>query len=117
MVPQVQIADVAIWFKHIESDRLRDRLRHLSDNEQINLEADGVVGLWVRMRTGRDGRPTEAIRPEGPMKLVWSEWYRKRKGELIPLREVKFADDYLANVSSLFPEWESAEDEEAFRDL
>ncbi len=117
MAFHVQITDVAIWFKHIDGDKLRERLRGLSDNEHINLEADGVVGGWVRMKTGRDGRPTEAIRPEGQMKTVWSNWYRKRKGERIPLREVKLEDDYLVNISSLFPEWESKEDEEAFRDL
>ena len=117
MVPQVQITDVAIWFKHIEGERLRERLKNLSDNEQISLEADGVVGAWIRMKTGRDGRPTDAIRPQGRMKLVWSDWFKKRKGELIPLREVKVADNYLSNVATLFPEWESPEDEEAFRDL
>ncbi|UHS57158.1 hypothetical protein [Agrobacterium vaccinii] len=117
MTPQVQITDDAIWFKHIHGETLRERLRKLRENEQINLEADGVVGEWVRMKTGSDGRPTDGIRPQGEMKMVWSNWYRKRKGERISLREVKLADDYLVNIASLFPEWESAEDEEAFRDL
>lgn len=117
MPQQVQIADDAIWFKHVESERLRERLRRMSDDEQISLEADGVVGQWIRMKTGRDGRPTEGIRPEGRMKLVWHEWYKRRKGEMISLREVKRGDDYLVNIASLFPEWESKEDEDAFRDL
>lgn len=117
MIPQVQINDVAIWFKHIEGERLRERLMNLNDNEQINLEADGVVGAWIRMRTGRDGRPTEAIRPFGGMKTVWSAWFKNRKGEFIPLREIKMADNHLELVTSLFPEWHGEEDEEAFRDL
>ncbi len=117
MTTQVRISDVAIWIKHVEGNELRDRLRAMRDEEYINLEADGVVGRWIRMRTGKDGRPTEAIRPEGSMKEVWSNWYRERRGQTIDLREVRLADDYIANVAPLFPEWESEEDEAAFRDL
>ena len=117
MTPQVKISDVAIWIKHVENDALQKRLRSLADEEFINLEIDGVVGRWSRMKTGKDGRPTEAIRPEGEMKQIWSRWYRARRGEYIPVREVQLADDYVRNVAALFPEWESAEDEEAFRDL
>ncbi|MFC3076272.1 hypothetical protein [Shinella pollutisoli] len=117
MVPQVRISDVAIWFNHIESPELQARLRKLRDGEYINLEADGVVGRWIRMNTGKDGRPTEAIRPDGSMKDVWRQWYKTRRGEKIQLREARLADDYLKNIAPLFPEWESDEDEEAFRDL
>lgn len=117
MTTQVRISDVAIWIKHVEGPRLRERLKGMRDEEYINLEADGVVGRWVRMRTGKDGRPTEAIKPDGSMKGVWSNWYRTRRGETIDIREVRLADDYLANIASLFPEWESDADEEAFRDL
>ena len=117
MVPQVRISDIAIWFKHVESPDLQARLRSLRDEEYINLETDGVVGRWVRMKTGKDGRPTEAIRPEGSMKDVWGKWYNSRRGETVPLREVRLADDYLKNISTLFPEWDSKEDEEACRDL
>jgi len=51
------------------------------------------------------------------MKAVWNEWFRTRKGEAIELREAVLADDYLAAGSALFSEWNSPEDEEAFRDL
>ncbi|WP_438748039.1 hypothetical protein [Pararhizobium sp. O133] len=117
MTLQVKISDIAIWFKHVESPQLRERLRALPDEEYINLETDGVVGRWIRMKTGKDGRPTEAIRPEGSMKRVWSDWFKNRRGELVSIREVQLADDYLINVSKLFEEWDSPEDEAAFRDL
>jgi hypothetical protein len=117
MMPRVRISDVAIWFKHVESPDLQKRLHALHAEEDIHLETDGVVGRWVRMKTGKDGRPTEAIRPEGRMKDVWNEWFRTRRGEAIYLREVRTADEYLALSASLFPEWASPEDEEAFRDL
>jgi hypothetical protein len=117
MQPQVRLTDFAIWFKHVEGTDLVYRLRDLKDEEEISLEIDGVVGRWKRMKTGTDGRPTEGIRPHGSMKTVWNDWYRRRRGETLALREVRIADDYLTSVAKLFPEWESPEDEEAFRDL
>ncbi|KQY20890.1 hypothetical protein ASD32_05715 [Rhizobium sp. Root483D2] len=117
MVPQVKISDIAIWIKHVENPQLRARLKALPDEEFINLETDGVIGRWVRMKSGKDGRPTEGIRPDGNMKKVWNDWYKTRRGELVSIREVQFADDYLVNVSKLFVEWDSPEDKEAFRDL
>jgi hypothetical protein len=117
MTPQVDISDVAIWIKHVHHEPLKMRLRELPDNAVITLEVDGVVGNWIRMKTGKDGRPTEAIRPYGPMKQIWSEWYRNRRGRAVPIREIQVADTYLKSVSGQFSEWDSPEDNEAFRDL
>ncbi|MGE3363016.1 MAG: hypothetical protein AB7I34_06130 [Rhizobiaceae bacterium] len=117
MESSVTISDHTIWFKHLTDHRLRDRLEKLHDDEAINLEADGVVGRWIRMRTGKNGYRTPAIRPDGNMKAVWNEWFKQRRGENIELREIVLADDYLASGSTLFSEWNSKEDEEAFRDL
>ncbi|MBB5276778.1 hypothetical protein HNR26_002856 [Rhizobium rosettiformans] len=117
MMPRVRISDVAIWFKHVESPELRRRLLALREEEAIHLETDGVIGRWVRMKTGRDGRLTDAIRPEGGMKDLWASWYKTRRGEEIVLREVLLTDAEFAKPAMQFPEWASQEDEEAFRDL
>lgn len=112
-----EIIDSVVWFKSISS---RDLLRFLdaaSPDEQLILMADEVVGPWQRMRPGKDGRPTLGIRPIGPMKEVWREWYRTRRGQRITLRPVTTADDYLAASAPLFSEWNTPEDEEAFGDL
>jgi hypothetical protein len=50
------------------------------------------------------------------MKEVW-KGLQARRGELVEVREVKTADAYLATLSSTMTEWNSPEDEEAFRDL
>ncbi len=113
----LEICDVAIWFKHLHEPSLADRLRDLRPEEQVTLEADGIVGRWQRMKTGKDGREVFAIRPVGSMKSIWNQWFKERKGEMIQIREVAVADDYLAATSSLFSEWASPEDEDAFRDL
>lgn len=117
MNPEIKIEDVAIWFKHLHSPKLRKRLDSLEPEQEITLETGGVIGRWQRMKTGKDGRMTKAIRPVGSMKSVWNDWFKSRKGELIEIREVKMADDYLASASTLFSEWAGEEDEEAFRDL
>ncbi|MDH4413064.1 MAG: hypothetical protein QE484_07135 [Rhizobium sp.] len=117
MMPRVRISDVAIWFKHVESPDLRRRLLTLRDEEPIHLEADGIIGRWVRMKTGKDGRPTDAIRPDGRMKDLWSVWYKTRRGEEIPVREVTLSNGHLTVAAAQFPEWAGPEDEEAFRDL
>jgi hypothetical protein len=113
----LEISDVAIWFKHLHAPRLVERLRNLRPEEEVSLEADGVVGRWRRMKTGKDGREVFAIRPVGSMKSIWNKWFKQRKGDIIEVREVTVADDYLAAASTLFSEWASPEDEEAFRDL
>ena len=117
MMPQVIISDTAIWFKHIDSTELKSRVQALNDDQAILLETDGVVGSWRRMKTGKDGRPVDGIRPDGSMKDIWNKWYANRKGEKVTIREVRMADEYLVTVASLFPEWDSPEDNEAFNDL
>ena len=113
----VEICDDAMWATRIEGGKaLKDRILSLAPGEVIELEVDGIVGRWERMRNGTDGRPTKGIKPIGPMKEVWKR-LQSRRGEVVEIREVRTADAYLAALSSTLSEWNSAEDEEAFRDL
>ena len=117
MEAHLEITDVAIWFKHAQGTDLLKPLEALEPESEIELEADGVKGRWKRMKTGVDGRKVNGIVPVGPMKSIWNEWFKTRKGDRIYLRVVEPADDYLAAASVLFSEWNSPEDDEAFRDL
>ena len=72
MESSIRIEDHTIWFKHVSDPKLRTRLMASRDEEGINFETDGVVGRPSRMRTGKDGRRTAAIKPEGGMKEVWN---------------------------------------------
>ena len=112
-----KIKDHAIWFKDISEPSLLKRMEAMQPEEHIVLETDHVVGRWMRMKDGVDGRPTFGIRPAGEMKQIWNEWFKSRKGEFIELRETQLADDYLAAASEMFSEWNTPEDEEAFNDL
>lgn len=113
----VTIRDDAVWASHIQGDpRLKERIHSLSAGEVIELEVDGIIGQWEKMRSGRDGRPTPGIRPIGPMLQTWKQ-FQKRRGETVPVREARVADSYLAALGNTLSEWDSPEDEEAFRDL
>ena len=112
-----EITDFVVWFKNVHSEDLLRRLNALEPDEMVTLDAESVVGQWCRMKASPDGRPTPGIRPVGTMKAVWGEWYRNRRGERITLRPVTTADEYLSATTKLFSEWDSEEDDEAFRDL
>lgn len=113
----VKIRDDSVWASHIEGDNaLRERILHLPAGASIDLEVDGIVGHWEKAKIGKDGRPTAAIKPVGPMRDVWKR-FQKRRGETVVIRETRTADSYLKALSGTLSEWNSPEDEEAFRDL
>ena len=113
----VSITDDAIWAKQIEGGKaLRERILSLSPGESIELEVDGIVGRWEKMKKGKDGRLTTGIKPIGPMKDVWKR-FQARRGKIVEVREVRMADAYLAALTDTLAEWNTPEDEEAFRDL
>ena len=113
----VDIRDDTIWAKHIEGGKvLKDRILALAPGEVIELELDGIVGSWEKTRVGKDGRPQQSIKPIGNMETVWKR-FQSRRGEVVEVREVRTADAYLAALNDTLSEWNSPEDEEAFRDL
>lgn len=113
----VAIKDDAIWIGHIEgSAALQERLRKLRAGDILELEVDGIVGSWERMRDGRDGRPTLGIKPVSHMKLVWAQ-LRHQTGRVVHIREVVTAETYLSAIGRTLDEWNSPEDEAAYADL
>ena len=117
MESHTTIQDHAIWFKHLPGRDLLDRLGDLPPEGEVMVEIDGVTGVWRRMKRGKDGRLPDAIIPTGVMKDVWNDWFRTRRGDVVPVRLLNRTDDYLAATAPLFSEWNSAEDDAAFRDL
>jgi hypothetical protein len=113
----VQIKDDLLWVKQIEGDNeLKERITRLPAGQTIDLEIDGVVGHWEKAKTGRDGRQTAAVKPLGPMREIWKR-FQARRGEIVPIRETRTADSYLAALTGVMTEWNSPADDEAFRDL
>ncbi len=113
----VQIRDDTMWARHIEGGKiLKERILSLDPGEVIELEVDGIVGSWEKTRIGKDGRPQQSIKPIGNMKNVWKR-FQTRRGETVEVRQVRTADAYLEALNNTLSEWNSPEDEEAFRDL
>jgi hypothetical protein len=113
----VRISDDILWAKQIEGDSaLRERIANLPPGDLIDLEIDGIVGHWEKAKIGKDGRPTAAIKPVGPMREIWKR-FQARRGDIVVIRETRTADNYLKSLSATLSEWDSPEDDEAFRDL
>src|SRR5271169_3307054 len=113
----VVISHETIWAKQIEGGKaLKDKILSLAPGEVIELEVVGIVGGWEKMRNGRDGRATMGLKPIGPMKEIWQRLQSRRR-DVVEVRQVRTADSYLAALSETMTEWNSPEDEEAFRDL
>jgi hypothetical protein len=111
----VEIRDDVIWAKHLKSSpELYNAILRLDEEEIISLSVDGIVGKWAKMKTGKDGRPTQGIKPVGAMAEVWKRM-QARRGEMVSLnRPDEEADPWLKMADTTFDEWLSAEDEEAY---
>lgn len=84
------VSDFVIWTKHIHGDpELTARIHAMWAGETIQLEVDGVRGVWRKMDDGADGRPTPGIRPIGAMQVVWRSLYKRRRGEAVTIRPVE----------------------------
>lgn len=113
----LEIRDDTIWANHIQGGKgLKERILSLAPGEVIELEVDGIVGSWEKTRVGKDGRPQQSIKPIGNMKTVWKRFQARRR-EVVEIREARTADAFLAALSDTLTEWNSPEDDEAFRDL
>jgi hypothetical protein len=109
--------DDAIWLKHIHADaNALALLRQVPAGTPLKLEIEGVVGDWERMADGKDGRPTLGLKPVGKTLSFWKSM-KTRRGEYLQLHIIDPRDHYLRDVQNTLSEWESEEDEVAFRDL
>jgi hypothetical protein len=113
----IRISRGAIWVKRIEGNPdLQARIRAMRPGEVLDLEIDGVVGRWERMRDGRDGRPTLGIKPIAETREMWARM-RRRPRKVADVREIISADRYLAELTPLLSEWETPQDDAAYSNL
>jgi hypothetical protein len=109
--------DDNIWFKHIHADpKTMTHLRQIPGGARVSLEIEGTSGEWERAKDGSDGRPTMALKPVGPTVAFWKAM-KPRRGEWLKFKLLDRRDAYLADIQSMLSEWQSPEDEMAFRDL
>ncbi len=66
------IRDDALWARHIEGDpELAQRIRALPENDAIVLRVEGRTIRFRKMRDGRDGRPTDGLKPDPHFLTIW----------------------------------------------
>ena len=109
--------DDAIWLKHVKADtNALAMLRQVPAVTALKLEVEGVLGDWVRMADGKDGRPTFGLKPVGKTLAFWKSM-KARRGEYFEFKIVDSRNSYLSDLQKTLNEWESDEDEAAFNDL
>ena len=88
-VAVVEIADYVLWPQHIHGDeQLKQALLASGDEQLVELEVDGVRGLWKRMEQGKNPRPTDGLKALDKARDHWHGLFRDRKGELVEIRLV-----------------------------
>ncbi len=85
----VEIRDFQIWGNHIhDDDTLKRRIFGMKPGELIELEIDGYLGFWKKMRDNRStGGPTHGLKPLGKSRRYWHHLYSERHEDLVSIAE------------------------------
>ncbi|NEU13948.1 hypothetical protein G3T14_17700 [Methylobacterium sp. BTF04] len=112
------IRDDALWARHIEGDAaLAQRIRALPADDAIVLRIEGRPIRFRKMRDGRDGRPTDGVRPDPDFAEFWRALQRRR-GTMVTIEpETGAIDPYLLSLMATLTEWNSPEDAAAYDGL
>ncbi len=115
----IQITDNSIWLKHIDADR-RGKETGWRASSQTRRSgsisrappADGRKCVTARMAASLRGCGLRE-----PRCRISGKPCRARRGDKVPFSLADRRRQLSAHVQSMLSEWESEEDEEAFRDL
>jgi hypothetical protein len=111
----ITVRDDAIWARHVEDPEVADRIRTLPQNAPLLLYVEGTPVRFVKMRDGKDGRPTPGIRPaDAEAHRFWGAM-QARRGERVRISLAEaHGKAYLASLTGLLSEWDSEEDAAAY---
>lgn len=103
----VRVKDVVLWINHIEQDDgLRRRLLDLPPDATVALDVGGRPGFWQKMLNAtQTGRPTNDLKPQGPIKDLWFDLYARYNAEggiVVPIKEPN-AQEESSTVSVVAP--------------
>ena len=79
------VRDDSIWFKHInDAPDLIRRAESLGEEEPLDLIINGRPARFLRMKRGRDGRPTPGLKPSAGSVPFWKH-LQQHRGERISI--------------------------------
>jgi hypothetical protein len=109
--------DNSIWLKNFDADPNTLAVLHqLPQGTRLKVIIEGVVCELEKMKDGRDGRPTQGLKAVGKS-VGFLNGLQSRRGEYLDISIADPRDSYLAALQDQLSEWNSPEDELAFRDL
>jgi hypothetical protein len=83
---RIEVRDWSIWTKHVSGDAaLAARLEALPEDSLVTLIVGGKRGQWVKKKDSKTGATTPGLKPIGPMRDIWFDWYKTRRGELLEI--------------------------------
>lgn len=110
----ITVRDDAIWARHVEDPEVRDRIRTLPENQPLQLLVEGTLVRFVKMRDGKDGRPTDGLRPADEEAHRFWRAMQARRGERIRVALPEASGTLLTSIGALLSEWDSEEDAIAY---
>jgi hypothetical protein len=114
----ITVRDDAIWTRHVEDPEVRERIRALPEHAPLVLLVEGMPVRFVKMRDGKDGRPTDGLRPADAEAHRFWRAMQARRGERVRIALAETTDNaLLASLDALLSEWESEEDAAAYDGL
>lgn len=94
------------------------RAERLAEDEAIDLIIDGRPARFLRMKRGKDGRPTPGLKPAVSSASFWKAMQARRGDQIsIELAPSLANDAYLKSLTPLLSEWETQADCAAYDDL
>jgi hypothetical protein len=81
------VEDAVIWAARIQDDpSLAQRIADMWPGETINLEVDGVRGVWRKAERPPEGGTGAALEPVGSARTVWRYLMTRRHGQSVSVR-------------------------------
>ena len=67
-----EVRDYALWQDQLYGNEpLQEKIATMQDGEQIELEVEGVRGIWCRITGIKNGRPRVGVKPSGDAMRQW----------------------------------------------
>jgi hypothetical protein len=88
----LEVRDDALWFSHIDDQRIVSILSALEDDEIISLVTAEILGFWARMQQGGNVVPTPGLKPADEETRSWWAAQQGQRGARVSIRLARSSD-------------------------